>query len=133
VFTSSLLQVPWVQQMLGHDGEVAILTANALALRTEHLNAVGIHSTQGLHILGLERCGEWQRIFDQPHEAIDLQKIEEEVLGVAAAALEAHPKIRAFVLECTDLPPYSKAIRQRTGLPVFDFITLCNYLHSSLD
>jgi hypothetical protein len=132
VFTSSLLQVAWIRQMMPLDGEIAVLTANAGALRAEHLRAVGILNTEGLHILGLERCSEWQCIFDQPHEAIDLQKIEDEVLGVVAAALKVHPKIRAFVLECTDLPPYSEAIRQSSGLPVFDFITMINYLHSSL-
>jgi len=132
VFTSSLLQVPFVRQILAPDSEIAILTANAGALRPEHLTSVGIGGLQGLRILGLEPCIEWQRMFSRPDMEIDLEKIEQEVLGVAITALGAHPKIRAFVLECTDLPPYSKVIRQRTGLPVFDFITMTNYVHASI-
>jgi hypothetical protein len=46
--------------------------------------------------------------------------------------MTAHSGIRAFVLECTDLPPFSKAIRQYTRLPVFDFITLTNFVHAGL-
>lgn len=132
VFTSSLLQVPMAQHMVGTHGQVAILTANAGALRPEHLSAVGITRTDNLHILGLEQCSEWNRMFAEPEAEISLTTIEQEVLGTALQALKAHPAIRAFVLECTDLPPYAAALRQASGLPVFDFVTMMNYLQSSL-
>lgn len=132
VFTSSLLQLPFVQQIHGPMSEICILTANARALRPEHLSSVGIDRTEGLHILGLEQCPEWKRIFAQPDAEIDLALIEREVLGTALRALEQHPGIRAFVLECTDLPPYAASIRRHSGLPVFDFISMVNYLHSVL-
>ncbi len=132
VFTSSLLQLPFVQQIHGPKSEICILTANAGALKPEHLSSVGIDRTDGLHILGLEQCPEWNRMFAEPDAEIDLAVIEQEVLGTAMRALAQHPGIRAFVLECTDLPPYAATIRRRTGLPVFDVITMVNYLHSSL-
>ena len=132
VFTSSLLQLPFVQQIHGLTSEICILTANARALRPEHLSSVGIDRTEGLHILGLEQCPEWNRMFAEPDAEIDLALIEQEVLGTALRALEQYPGIRAFVLECTDLPPYAAAIRRHSGLPVFDFISMVNYLHSSL-
>ncbi|MEP6972031.1 MAG: aspartate/glutamate racemase family protein [Betaproteobacteria bacterium] len=132
VFTSSLLQVPMVQRMLGPNSEVCVVTANAGALRGEHLRAAGIERTDGLHIVGLEQCSEWRRMFAEPDQDIDLTRIAQEVMKTSLDAREAHPGIRAFVLECTDLPPFSALIRQQTGLPVFDFITMANYLHSSL-
>ena len=132
VFTSSLLQVPLAQRIHGPKSEICILTANAGALRPEHLSSVGIERTEGLYILGLEQCEEWMRMFAEPDAEIDLAAIEHEVLGTALRALEQHPGIRAFVLECTDLPPYAAAIRRHSGLPVFDFISMVNYLHSSL-
>jgi len=132
VFTSSLLQVPFVKRIHGPKSEICILTANAGALRPEHLSSVGISSADGLHILGLEQCEEWMRMFAEPDAEIDLAVIEREVLSTALRALEAHPGIRAFVLECTDLPPYAAMIRRHSGLPVFDVISMINYLHSSL-
>lgn len=132
VFTSSLLQVPFVQQIHGLNSEICVLTANAGALQPAHLSSVGITRTEGLHIMGLEQCPEWNRLFAEPDAEIDLALIAQEVLGTALRALEQHPHIRAFVLECTDLPPYAAAIRRRTGLPVFDVISMVNYLHSSL-
>lgn len=132
VFTSSLLQVPLARQIHGLQSEICIITANANALGQEHLKSVGIANLEGLHIIGLEQCAEWNRMFAEPDAEIDLDVIEQEVLGAARRAVETHPAIRAFVLECTDLPPYSAAIRHQSGLPVFDFITMVNYLHSTI-
>jgi hypothetical protein len=132
VLTSSLLQVPFVRLLYGPESEICIITANAGALGPAHLSSAGIANRDGLHVLGLEQCAEWNRMFAEPDAGIDLDLIEREVLGTALLALEAHPGIRAFVLECTDLPPYSEAIRRQSGLPVFDFITMVNYLHSAI-
>lgn len=132
VFTSSLLQVPLVRRIHGMVGEIAVITANAQALRPEHLRAVGIESAEALPIFGLEGCTQWNRMFAEPDSEIDLRVIEHEVLGMARNALRQYPRLRAFVLECTDLPPYSQLIRQQTGIPVFDIITLINYLHATL-
>lgn len=133
VFTSSLLQVPLVRQICGPQGDICIITANANALSRKHLESVGIARSDGLQIIGLERCTQWNKIFTEPDAEVDLTIIEQEILGAARRALDEHPGIRAFVLECTDLPPFSAAIRRQSGLPVFDFITLVNYLHSALD
>ena len=132
VFTSSLLQVPMVQCMVGPNSQVCVVTANAGALRADHLHAVGIERTENLQIVGLEQCTEWRRMFAEPEKEIDLTRIAQEVLTTSLQARAAHPPIAAFVLECTDLPPFSARIRRQTGLPVFDFITMANYLHASL-
>jgi hypothetical protein len=47
-------------------------------------------------------------------------------------AVKENPKIGAFVLECTDLPPFAQRIREVTGKPVFDFVTLVNYINSAI-
>jgi len=132
VFTSSLLQVPFVQKMIGFRGEVAVITAKAAALKPEHLAAAGITRTDNVHVHGLEKCTQWSKIFTSPEEDMDLEAVRGEILGVALEALKAHPRTRAVVLECTDLPPFAEEIRGVTGLPVFDFITLVNAVHASL-
>ena len=132
VFTSSLLQVPLVQCVLGPASQICVITANAGALRPEHLRAAGITRTDGLHIVGLEQCAEWRRMFAEPDHGVDVARIAQEVLHTCVQARAANPDVRAFVLECTDLPPFSAEIRRQTGLPVFDFITMANYLHASL-
>lgn len=132
VFTSSLLQVPFVQKIIGLRGEVAVITAKASALKPGHLAAAGITRTDNVHVHGLEGCTQWGKIFSAPDEDMDLETVRREILGVARGALESYPGTRAFVLECTDLPPFAEEIRDSTGLPVFDFITLVNTVHASL-
>ena len=124
VYTSSLLQVPLVRRTLGYDKKIAVVTARKSALRDEHLRAVGIEPDMNVEIFGLESCAEWNKIFAAPDEEVDLAQIEREVVGTAKRAAEEHPDIGAFVLECTDLPPFSAAIRRETGLPVHDFTTM---------
>lgn len=132
VFTSSLLQVPLAQKIVGAGGEVCVITAKKAALKAEHLAAAGIRRTDNLHIRGLEDRPQWSRIFTNPDEDLDVEAVRGEVVEAARDELRRHPKIRAYVLECTDLPPFAAEIRARTGLPVFDFITLVNYIYSTI-
>ena len=132
VFTSSLLQVPFVQRIVGRNKEVAIITAKAASLKPEHLRAVGIVRTDNLHIHGLENCPEWGKMFSDPQAELNLDIVRQEVVGTAVTVLRAHPRTGAFVLECTDLPPFAAEIRVATGLPVFDFVTMVNAVHASL-
>jgi len=41
-------------------------------------------------------------------------------------------KIGAIVLECTQMPPFAKAIQQRTGVPVYDVYTLGTWFYAGL-
>ncbi len=132
VFTSSLLQVPMIHTMLGTEAGVGVITAKKAALKKEHLEAVGIHEGIPLYIFGLEDRPEWSKIFTNPHEDINLGTVKDEVIGTACEAIREYPGIRAFVLECTDLPPFSGPIRKATGLPVFDFIGLVEMVARSL-
>ncbi len=132
VFTSSLLQVPMVLRSLGKGRELAIITAKKAALRKEHFEAVGITPEMPVKIFGMEQRPEWNKIFVAPDEDVDLDVIRSEVVGTALEAVKNNPATGAFVLECTDLPPFAEEIRKETGLPVFDIITLVNYIHESL-
>ena len=64
--------------------------------------------------------------------SFDPNQMRQEVVQAAKELVASDPDIGAIVLECTNLPPYSAAIRAATGLPVFDIITLTNYVHSAL-
>jgi len=131
VFTSSLMQVPLVKHMLGKQKTLGVITAKKSALSTLHLKNAGISSDISLHIEGLETCTEWNKIFLSPDDDIDLVKIEHDIMNVASSMM-SQSDIGAFILECTDLPPFSDAIRKMTGRPVFDFVTLTNMVYQSI-
>ena len=52
------------------------------------------------------------------------------IVRKAVHALLKYPQRRAFLLKCTELSPYSDAIRFYTGLPVYDSITACHFFIS---
>ena len=123
VFTSALLLVPMVHRMIGAKKRIGIITANSKALGREHLKGAGIVGIP-LAIAGMEEEREFRRSFLQNGETLDPEKVKRETLKVAAKLVSDHPDTGAIVMECTNLVPYSRAVHQATGLPVFDIHTL---------
>jgi len=134
VATSSLLQVPLILQLLQPHQSVGIITANAATLNAHHLNAVGIssESQERVHVLGIERTPHLYRVLTSDDEKLDQSVAQAEVVGVARHAVAANPDIGAFVLECTNLPPYSEAIKAATGRPVWDAVSLIRWLQDGV-
>jgi Asp/Glu/hydantoin racemase len=132
VFTSSLMQAPLVKNMLGKQKTLGIITAKKSALSSLHLKNAGINSDVSLHIEGLEACTEWNKIFLSPDDDIDLATIEHDITNIVSLMMK-QSDIGAFILECTDLPPFADIIRKVTGRPVFDFVTLTNMVYQSIN
>lgn len=131
VFTSSLMQIPMVRNMLGKHQTIGVITAKESALSDHHLKNAGVNEQVPILIQGLEACSEWHKIFSSPDEDIEISTVENFVVSSACEMMK-QTDIGAFVLECTDLPPFSRAIRRATGLPVFDFVTLTNFVYQGI-
>ena len=56
----------------------------------------------------------------------------QEILGLAHELIDENDDLGAILLECSDMPPYASEIQRVTQLPVFDFITLINWLKSGV-
>ena len=132
VFLSSLLQIPLMTRILSPHKKIGVITANAHALTPDVLEKVGVTAMMPLIIRGLEKYPEAFSSLVEEKGSLDEDKMREEVLDVARIMMKEHPEIGAFLLECSELPPYSKAVQDATGLPVFDFFTLIYYIHTTL-
>ena len=133
VLSSSLIQIPWIRSILRNDAEIAVITAKGAALKTEHFLSVGVKDMEGIHVLGMEENEEWNKIFSAPKEDVDLDLIRKEVSATAMRGLEENSKVEAFLLECTDLPPFAGDICRATNKPVFDFVTMMRWAVMSFD
>ena len=61
---------------------------------------------------------------------LDSDLIEEEVVTEAKQDAGTAPRSWApSCLECSLMPPYSSAVQKATGLPVFDFVTMIDYVY----
>ena len=132
VFASSLLQVPMVSRMLRKEQAVGVLTAQEACLTPSHLEKVGVNASIPVRIAGIGDTGEFAKVRDDPDSVLDGEEFIREIVDHAAGLVERHPEVGAFVLECTDLPPASAVIRERTGLPVFDIVTLVNMVYEAV-
>ncbi len=137
VFMSSLLQVPWAQQLIGPDNVVGILVARQKFMTAAHLNAVGIQSGSNYVLAGAMedgRCSEFDHLWieslrpDPPEAYYD--KAEKEFVQVAVEFYEAHPDMGAMVLECTGMQPFARAIQHKIDIPIFSWGTLLDYAYS---
>jgi Asp/Glu/Hydantoin racemase len=133
LYSSSLMQVPMVHRMLAAGRKVGILTASASSLSPAHLAGVGAESVP-VRIAGMAGQPEFREvILEGKRDDLDPRRLRSEVLGVAEALLLGNPDVAALVLECTDLVPFAHDIQARTGVPVFDIVTLTGLVHASLN
>ena len=131
VFTSSLMQIPLVQAMLQPHQKVGVITADSRYLTPQHFRGVGVVKAQVV-VRGLETGKELHRVLLGNREELDVEQAEADMLEVARELVSSHPEVGAIVLECTNMPPYAQKVKSVTGLPVFDLVTLTNFVHQAV-
>ena len=131
VFLSSLIQLPLIGQTLREEQRIGIITANKNALTPDLLAAVGCTGTDNYVIKGLENTVYFRKAAIDEAGTLDSDCIREEVLSVALH-LAQDPLVGALLLECSLLPVYGQAVSLATNLPVFDFLTMIDFVQSSL-
>ena len=130
VFSSTLMMIPLIQSMLGKDSKVGIITADSSALTKDHFEGAGVGSVS-IAIGGLENGKEFSKLLaNEP--MLDEKKVREEVVSTAKKLIQENPEIEGFLLECSNLPPYSQRLREETGLPIFDLIGFVNLVHNAV-
>lgn len=134
VATSSLLQVPQVLTLLGPDDLLAVVAINKTTLDDLDLDAVGITEAhrKRLVVVGMEGTEHFYRVITQGHGDLHLDTARQEVVAACRQAVDDEPRIRGFVFECTNLPPYTAAVKQATGLPVWDAISMVEWLRDGV-
>lgn len=82
------------------------------------------HINELLHIVGCLKFPGFD--FVAQGGKVDLELVEAGMVKLALEEIGKNKAIGAILLECTEMPPYSNALRDATGLDGYDAITLCN-------
>jgi hypothetical protein len=137
VFMSSLLQVPFIQQVIGPQKTVGIVCAQKRFLTDTHLENVGIDLNSNFIVAGaLDEygCPEFTNLWDheqrpeRPEAHYD--KAQKDMIRVCTEVCKAYPDIGALMLECTGMQPFARAIQREVDMPVFSWGTLLDYAYS---
>jgi aspartate/glutamate racemase len=131
VFLTSLLQIPFIKSTLPEKAKIGVVTANSVALNEDVFKRIGVDDDR-LVVSGMEELKHFKEaVFDEVGH-LDSDRIREEVLGLVKEMTAKHPEVQSILLECSMLPPYGEAVQQATGLPVFDYLTMIDYVYSSI-
>lgn len=131
VFLSSLLQVPIIIRSLKRNQKVGIVCADATALRPRTLESCGVTPDIPIAVVGMEDQPEFNAIL-QCRGEFDYDRVEQEVVERARDLVAENPDVGAVLLECSDMPPFAAAVQAAVQMPVFDFITMINWVHGAL-
>ena len=126
VATSALLLIG---QLAGK--KVGVITASAKNLTPAHFAAVGAPGDTPL--VGLPEDSSFAGTFLKNGLTLDRDVVEREVIAAGRDLVARHPEVDTVVLECTNPPPYKKALQAALGLPVFDVLDLLNGFYTGLN
>ncbi len=135
-FISSLLQASMLVSLFADDEYILVLTANGPALQPhlpQLLRECGVVSQAAQKrfiIAGCEALPGFEAV--ALGQKVNVSKVQPHVVKLVQEQAKRQPKIRAVLLECTELPPYADAIREATNLPVLDSITLVDFFHAGI-
>lgn len=130
VATSSLLQVPLVQRLIPSGKRVGIITYSSALMNPAYLESVGVPLDSP--IIGMDKNSEFARSIMEGDDAVPFDVVQEEVVQTAGRLIADNPDIGAIVAECTNMTPFSHAIVERYGLPVYDAVSMIRWFHSGL-
>lgn len=127
---SNLMLVPHVAKMLPAGKRIGLITFDSRNLNEKHFNAAGWNSKDvPLAIAGIDGTESWREMMALDPNPTVKAMIEDVMAGVTSI-LNSHDDIGALVFECTGFPVTSSAVRQKTGLPVADILSLADLLFS---
>ena len=134
VFLSSLLQLPFMGLIVGPKCPIGVLTANKPALIPEVFTWAGVSEDlrDRLIVAGLEDDQHFVDAVFTEKGMLDSDVVEKAVVERVVAMQRENPGIGAVLLECSMLPPYGAAVSEATGLPVFDYVTMIDYVHATI-
>ena len=132
---SSLCAAPSVAAAYAKDELIAIFTANSVSLepmRPAIKEECGIDPNDTRFVIvGCQDVPIFGKAVADGLK-VDWEAATPHIVELAEKTVKENPELRAFIFECTELPPYSDAVREATGLPVFDSITTSNAFIASM-
>jgi len=130
IATSSLMQAPFIERLLPPGRRVGILTISADNLTAEHLQSAGV--APGTPVVGTDEGAEFTRAILGDEPALDVAAAERDILEAGEMLVERYPDVGAVLLECTNMAPYARALREHLRLPVYDIYSFITWFHAGL-
>ncbi len=130
IASSSLMQIPLVLQTLSVDQTVGVIISDRKSITDQHFLNVGAPVDLPLGELAFD--GPIRANMRNNAARVSYAAQERDAFQTVERMLAETPSIGALVSECANLPPYSRAIQRTFGVPVYDVVSLVEWLHAGL-
>ena len=131
VFLSIMCAAPWLLSLLPRGGYLGVMMAAKRAFTDSLMEALRIDDSSRFVVVEAEASEAFARLL-VPGAELDHEAIAREVSEVAVAAQARQPAISAWLLQCSDLPPYAAEFQRAVKRPVFDMTLFIQLLEQSL-
>lgn len=132
VFLSVLLMAPLLIRALPRNQSLAIMFASVASFtRQVREECAMTECDDRIVAVGAEKVKAFRPILRQSG-VLDPRALRRGIVTLARRTLNERPDIGAWLLQCSDLPPYAWDIQAATRRPVFDAVSLFNQVHSAL-
>jgi hypothetical protein len=130
VVLSSLLAVPAVARMIAPGRRVGVLTFFTDAVGEPNFNASGWSTEQfPVSVAGIGHHESWREFLRTKEIGDELRpRLRADLLAEVEGLLHREPDIGALVCECTMLPAVLDELRPRLPVPVFDLLTVLDWV-----
>ena len=132
-FSSSLMMLPMMVRCMPKNQKVGVVTANGPLLgEGAAIENCGLSlelMKERVVIEGLQDEPEFARAM-AVQGAYNPVKFEKDVLKGIKRMLKKNKDIGVILLECTELSPHAHAVQRLANMPVWDYTSLTNWIHS---
>lgn len=130
VFLTSLLQIPFIYNITNK--KIGIISADGSRLTSNYFTSIGITDDIPIVIAGMENKKHFMEAIPYEKGILNSKAIEQEVIDTTKNLVFNNNDVGSILFECSDLPPYASTVQKEIDLPIFDYITMIQYVHSAL-
>ena len=128
VLASSLMLIPMLRTMFGKYTCIGVLTFDEQNLSPLHFSG---HLNNRTFVQGLPKDGELYQCIRDDRTSLDTNRAKEDVISSVSRLLARHSQIDLFLIECTNISPYKKIVKNKFQRPVFDLVDALEWVASS--
>ncbi len=131
VCLSSFLQLPWISASIDPSKAIGLITGDSRTFNNSILEKFGIKVDNKIVVAGLEKQPAFKAAVHQQKGKLDSGKVEKEVVKTAKAMVKKNPKVGAILITSGPLCPYTKAVQDAVGVPIFDVVSMIDFMTSA--
>lgn len=109
---------------------MGVITISKESVTPAHLAAVGV--PLDTPIVGTEGGKAFTKSVLDDGDYMDFDLASKDLVNAGHQLVSEYPNVKAIVLECTNMGPFSRDINLALGLPVFDVISYLTWFHAGL-